>query len=72
MSINEAEKIRIIAKRRKVSLTELAASLNMSRQNLNGKLNRNSFSREELETIAELLNCTYQSTFTLNDTNEII
>lgn len=72
MPISEAEKIRIIAKRRKMSLTELAASLNMSRQSLNGKLNRNSFSREELDTIAELLNATYQSTFTLNDTKETI
>ena len=72
MPINEAEKIRIIAKRRKVSLTKLAASLGMSSQSLNGKLNRNSFSREELDTIAALLNCTYQSTFTLNDTKEVI
>lgn len=72
MPINEAEKIRIIAKRRKIPLSKLAASLAMSSQSFNGKLNRNSFSREELDTIAALLDCTYKSVFTLNDTKEEI
>lgn len=72
MPLNEAEKIRIITKRRKMSLSELALRLQMTRQGLNSKLNRNSFSREELEKIADILDCSYKSVFIMNDTKEEI
>ena len=70
--LTRSEKIRIIAKRRKITLTALASSLGMSRQSLNGKLNRDTFSESELNEIAALLDCTYDFVFTLNDTQERI
>lgn len=72
MPLTKAEKIRIIAKRRHIKLSEIADALNMTRQNLNGKLNRDTFTPEELNIICELLNCTHEEYFTLNDTGERI
>jgi hypothetical protein len=48
----------------------------MSPQNFNNKMKRESFSREEINKIEEVLNCTYPvefwEWFTLNDTGEEI
>ena len=78
-----AEKIRILlVKRGNISEAELARRLvavgceNMSAQNFNNKMKRESFSREEISKIEEVLNCTYsvehRQWFTLNDTGEEI
>lgn len=76
-----AEKIRILlVKRGNISEAELARRLmavgcvNMSPQNFNNKMKRESFSREEISRIEEVLDCTYKvehrEWFTLNDTGE--
>jgi uncharacterized protein YfkK (UPF0435 family) len=78
-----AEKIRILlVKRGNISEAELARRLQaagltkMSAQNFNNKMKRESFSPEELNKIAELLNAEYfverREGFTLNDTGEEI
>jgi hypothetical protein len=78
-----AEKIRILlVKRGNISEAELARLLvavgceNMSPQNFNNKMKRESFSREEIRKIEEVMNCTYsvehREWFTLNDTGEEI
>jgi hypothetical protein len=78
-----AEKIRILlVKRGNISEAELARRLvasgcvNMSPQNFNNKMKRESFSREEIGKIEEVLNCTYtvehKEWFILNDTGEEI
>jgi hypothetical protein len=78
-----AEKIRILlVKRGNISEAELARRLvatgckNMSPQNFNNKMKRETFSREEISKIEEILNCTYsiehREWFTLNDTGEEI
>ena len=72
MPITKTEKIKIIAKRRNIKLKEIAAALNMSPQNFNAKLNRDTLNDDELKQIEEILNCTYNSYFTLNDTGEKI
>lgn len=72
MPITAAEKIRLIAKRRHMSLTSLADVLGTSRQNLNDKLTRDNFNERDLIAIAAALDCTYESTFILNDTKEQI
>lgn len=72
MPITAAEKIRLIAKRRHMSLTGLAGALGTSRQNLNDKLTRDNFTERDLIAIAAALDCTYESTFILNDTKEQI
>jgi hypothetical protein len=78
-----AEKIRILLiKRGNISEAELARRLvaagcqKMSPQNFSNKMKRESFSREEISKIEEILNCTYsiehREWFTLNDTGEEI
>jgi hypothetical protein len=78
-----AEKIRILlVKRGNISEAELARRLveagckNMSAQNFNNKMKRESFSREEIGKIEKILNCTYsvehREWFKLNDTGEEI
>jgi hypothetical protein len=78
-----AEKIRILlVKRGNISEAELARRLvaagctNMSAQNFNNKMKRESFSQEEIEKIEKVLNCTYsvehREWFTMNDTGEQI
>jgi len=78
-----AEKIRILLiKRGNISEAELARRLmaagceNMSAQNFNNKMKRESFSDEEIKQIEKIMNCTYKvehrEWFTLNDTGEEI
>lgn len=70
--MSNAEKIDLILKKRNITYTELADRLGISKQNLYKKLRRRSIPENELIEIAELLNCTYESSFTLNDTGEKI
>lgn len=68
-----AEKIRIIlVKRGNLSDAELARRIGISPQNLSGKMKRDNFSERDLETIAAALGCTYNATFTMTDTGEVI
>jgi transcriptional regulator with XRE-family HTH domain len=69
-----AEKIKILLLKRKMNQTELAEKMDTTLQNLNNKLRRESFTPEELKTIAEVLGATYseRAWFTLNDTGEEI
>lgn len=50
-----AETIKEILKIKKVSQVELAEQLGMSKQNINNKFKRNTFSPDELVKIAEFL-----------------
>lgn len=72
MPITMGEKIRIVLKRRNMSMADLADALGYSRQNLSKKIKRDNFSEEELLKIAEKLNCEFIGSFKLLDTNEII
>lgn len=66
------EKIRIILIRRNMKIKELAEKLGYKQSNFSNKLKENDFSETELQRIAEVLNCNYDSVFTLNDTGEKI
>jgi transcriptional regulator with XRE-family HTH domain len=66
------EKIKIILKRRNMTLAQLAEKTDQSRQNLSNKMNRDNFTEKELYAIAEALNCTFSAKFTLSDTGEDI
>ena len=70
MSLTMGEKIKIILKRRNMTLGELAEKTAQSRQNLSNKMNRDNFSEKELLSIAAVLDCTYHAGFTMNDTGE--
>ncbi len=66
------EKIKIMLKRRNITLSELAERLGQSRQNLSNKMNRDNFTEKELIAIAVALDCTYKATLTMNDTGDTI
>ena len=72
MSYTNIEKIRMIVSKRGITYTELANRLGISRQHLNNKLHQKNLSEEDLEKIASALDCTYESHFIMNDTNEVI
>lgn len=64
------EKVKIMLKRRNMTLSQLAENLGQSRQNLSNKMSRDNFTEKELIEIANALNCTYKASFTMNDTGE--
>lgn len=66
------KKVKIMLKRRNMTLSQLAESLGQSRQNLSNKMSRDNFTEKELIEIANALNCTYKASFTMNDTGEEI
>ena len=70
MPLTMGEKIKIILNRRNMTLTQLAEVLGQSRQNMSNKLSRDNFTEKELNDIAEALDCTFNATFTMNDTGE--
>ena len=72
MELTTAEKIRIIMKRRGISLTQLAEMTGTTRQNLANKLHRNNFPESELIAIGNALECTFIPVFQLDDTKEKI
>ncbi len=54
-----------------MTLGQLAEALNTSLQNLSNKLARNNFSEKELIEIAKVLDCEYESVFTLKNGEKI-
>jgi len=69
--LSMSEKIRIILKRKKMTVGDLAAKLSTSSQNLSNKLTRNNFSEQELYKIAEALECRFEGYFIFNDNEKI-
>ena len=67
-----SEKIKLLLGRRGMTITVLARGVGISRQYMTTKLKKNDFSVAELQQIANILNCTFNSTFTMNDTKETI
>lgn len=65
-----AEKIKIVLIKRKMTLSELAKKLGKSPQNISAKLSRDNFSEKELTEIAVAMNCSFNASFTMNDTGE--
>lgn len=65
-----SEKIELVLVKRKMSKSDLARALNTSSSNIYSKLKRDNWSEKELIKIAEVLDCTYDAKFVLNDTSE--
>lgn len=72
MPITMGEKIKIVLKRRNMTLGQLAERLGVTRQNFSNKMSRDNFTEKDLLEIAEALGCTYNASFTMNDTGEEI
>lgn len=70
MKLSVSEKIRLIAKRKKIGVGGLADRLGYSRQNLNQRLIRNAWTEEDLHQVAEKLGCALEITFIDNETGE--
>ena len=71
MSLSMGEKIRILLKRKKMTITELATVLGTSNQNLSNKLSRDNFSEQELQEIAKACSCGFEGFFIFEDGNKI-
>lgn len=71
MSLTMGEKIRILLKRKKMTISELATVIGTSNQNLSNKLTRDNFSEQELHKIAEAFNCHYEGFFIFDDGEKI-
>lgn len=72
MPLTMGEKIKVVLKRRNMTLGDLADKTGQSRQNLSNKISRDNFTEKDLQSIAEALDCTYTASFTMNDTGEVI
>ena len=57
MNLTMGEKIRVILKRRGMTVAQLADLTNQTRQNLSNKLTRDNFQEQDIKAIAEALNC---------------
>ncbi|AXU74687.1 TPA: helix-turn-helix transcriptional regulator [Clostridioides difficile] len=72
MMISFGEKIKIILKRKNMTIGELAEKTGQTRQNLSNKFSRDNFSEKEIREFAEILDCEFDFYFIMNDTEERI
>ena len=70
MNLTMGEKIRVILKRRGMTVAKLADLTNQTRQNLSNKLTRDNFQEQDIKVIAEALNCDYEAYLVMKDTGE--
>lgn len=67
MKLSIEEKIRILLRRKNVTIVELSTRLGTTNQNLANKFKRDNFSMKELEEIAEALDCEFEGFFVEKD-----
>lgn len=72
MNLTMGEKIRVMLKRRGMTVAQLADLTNQTRQNLSNKLTRDNFQEQDIKAIAEALNCEYEAYLVMRDTGEKI
>jgi len=65
------EKIRILLKRKNVTIVELSNRLKTTNQNMANKFKRDNFSVNELEAIAKALDCEFEGFFVDKDGDRI-
>lgn len=71
MNISVAEKVRLIMKRSKTTMGDLAEATGQTRQNLSNKMTRSNFTEKDISEIASALGCKVEITFTLPDGEQI-
>ena len=72
MEMTAGEKIRLLAKRQKKTMGDIAELTGQSRQNLSNKMQRDNFTVAELQKIAAALNCTVEITFIDKDSGAAV
>ena len=70
MALTAGEKMRIVMKRRGMTLGDLSEKTGQSRQNLSNKMSRDNFSEKEIMELAEALDCVYEPVFVMRDSGE--
>ena len=63
MSLTTGEKIKVVLKRRGLTMGDLAERTGQTRQNLSNKMSRDNFSEKEMREIAAALDCEYEAYF---------
>jgi transcriptional regulator with XRE-family HTH domain len=71
MKLTMGEKIRILLKRKNVTIVELSKRLGTTNQNMANKFKRDNFSVNELEEIAKALDCEFEGKFIDKDGEKI-
>lgn len=66
-----AEQIKVLCVRMNISISELARRIGHSPQNFSAKLKRGTITDKELVQIADILNISYEQTFTLPNGEKI-
>ncbi len=61
------QKLKMALSYRGISQSELARRMNTTPSNLNQKVKRNTLTKEELEQIADVLDCTWRAEFVFED-----
>lgn len=72
MSISAGEKIRLVLRRRGMTITQLAERMKTSRQNISNKLARDNFTEQELRAFCDALECDCDIVLTLRDSGDQI
>jgi len=72
MSLTMSEKIKVVLKRRGMTMGELAEKTGQTRQNLSNKMSRDNFPEKELVAIADALDCDFEATLVMRDTGDRI
>lgn len=70
MPLSTSEKIKVMLKRRRMTLKELSEKLGQKGSNLSNKLSRDNFSEKEIKQIAAALDCEYEAYFVMRDTGD--
>ncbi len=70
MNLSMGEKIRVILKRRGMTVAQLADKTGQTRQNLSNKLARDNFQEQDIKAIAAALDCDYEAYLVMKDTGE--
>ena len=71
MGLSVAEKIRLIMKRQKITMGDLAEASGQTRQNLSNKMTRGNFTEKDITELAAALGCTVEIRFVTQDGEEI-
>lgn len=70
MSLTMSEKIKVVLKRRGMTMGQLAEKTGQTRQNLSNKMTRDNFPEKELKEIADALDCDLESYLVMRDSGE--
>ena len=72
MGLTSSEKIKIVLKRRGMTMGQLAEKTGQTRQNLSNKMSRDNFPERELRERAAALDCELETFLVMKDTGERI